>query len=170
MLDRFIKTIITSQPIIYFIRISIGFSIGYYIYKHYNQHEALWAILSIILVISPEGKNSKKLSIDRLKSNLIGSVVGLICLQIHEPNFYLILFGIILTIFVCYFFKVLDMARVALVALIIILIQPFTGMEDLTPFLRFFSVTAGCIIGFLTVVVTSIPIRALKIAYNIPNN
>jgi len=141
---------------------------GYYLYEHYNKHEALWAILSIVLVISPEGTNSKKLSIDRLKSNFIGSVVGILCLQIHTTNFYTLLLGIILTILICYIFNILDMARVAVVANVIVLIQPFTSVQEMTPIMRFGSVMAGCIIGFLTVMITSYIINLLKRYYKLP--
>jgi len=168
MIHELIKKAITSAVLIYTVRCLIGFSLGYYLYIHFRDHETLWTIISIILVISPEGQNSKKLSIERFKSNLVGSVVGLICLEIHTPNLAVILFGIALTVLICYFFKILNMARVALVALVIILVQPSTGLPEMTPLLRFLAVTIGCLIGLLVVILTSIPIRQLKRYYNIP--
>ncbi|MGG5505397.1 MULTISPECIES: FUSC family protein [unclassified Myroides] len=168
MIHEIIKKIITSAVFIYTIRCLIGFCIGYYLFIHFKDHETLWTIISIILVISPEGQNSKKLSIERFKSNLVGSVVGLICLEIHTPNLYVILFGIVLTILICYFFKILNMARVALVALVIILVQPSTGITEMTPLFRFLAVTIGCVIGLTIVILTSIPIRRLKRYYDIP--
>jgi len=168
MFHELVKKIITSAVIIYTLRCLLGFCVGYYLYTYFKDHETLWTIISIILVISPEGQNSKKLSIERFKSNLIGSVVGLICLEIHPPNLYVILFGIVLTILICYFFKILNMARVALVALVIILVQPVTGMAEMTPLLRCLAVTTGCFIGLLIVILTSIPIRSLKRYYDLP--
>lgn len=168
MIHELIKKVITSAVLIYTVRCLIGFSLGYYLYIHFQDHETLWTIISIILVISPEGQNSKKLSIERFKSNLVGSVVGLICLEIHTPNLAVILFGIVLTILICYFFKILNMARVALVALVIILVQPSTGLTEMTPLWRFLAVTIGCLIGLLIVILTSIPIRRLKRYYNLP--
>lgn len=168
MIHELIKKVITSAVTIYTIRCLLAFSIGYYLLIHFKDYQTLWMIISIILVISPEGQNSKKLSIERFKSNLIGSIVGLICLEIHSPNLYVILFGIVLTILICYFFKILNMARVALVALVIILVQPVTEVAELTPLLRFLSVTLGCLIGLIIVILTSIPIRRLKRYYNIP--
>lgn len=169
MIHELIKKVITSAVLIYTVRCLIGFSLGYYLYIRFQDHETLWTIISIILVISPEGQNSKKLSIERFKSNLVGSVVGLICLEIHPPNLIVILFGIVLTILICYFFKILNMARVALVALVIILVQPSTGLTEMTPLLRFLAVTIGCLIGLLIVIITSIPIRRLKRYYQLPS-
>lgn len=168
MIHELIKRTITSAVLVYTVRCLIGFCIGYYLYIHFKDHETLWTIISIILVISPEGHNSKKLSIERFKSNLVGSIVGLICLEIHSTNLYIILFGVILTILICYFFKILNMARVALVSMVIILVQPNTGLTEITPLFRFLAVTIGCFIGLMIVILTSIPIRQLKRYYKIP--
>ncbi|WP_060872631.1 FUSC family protein [Myroides odoratus] len=168
MFHELIKKVITSAVFIYTVRCLLGFCIGYYFYIYFEDHETLWTIISIILVISPEGQNSKKLSIERFKSNLVGSVVGLICLELHTPNLVVILFGILLTILICYFFKILNMARVALVSLVIILVQPISGLTEMTPLWRFLAVTIGCLIGLLIVIFTSIPIRRLKRYYDLP--
>ena len=60
------------------------------------------------------------------------------------------------------------MARVALVALVIILVQPITGLTEMTPLMRFLAVTIGCLIGLMVVILTSIPIRQLKRYYDLP--
>lgn len=168
MIHFLIKRIITSQVTIYTIRCFIGFLIGYYLYFRLPEYEIMWTLISIILVISPEGQNSKKLSVERFKSNIIGSGVGLLCLLIHKPTIYMCLLGVFLTIFVCYIFKVINMARVALVALIIILVQPHTGTLAETPLLRCAAVTLGCVIGLGITVITSHFIRKLKRYYQIP--
>lgn len=168
MFHALIKKIITSQLIIYITRCFIGFLIGYYLYLRFPDYGIMWALISIILVISPEGQNSKKLSIERFKSNLIGSSVGFLCLLINEPNVYICLLGVFLTILVCYLFNVINMARVALVTLIIILVQPHTSHLTETPLIRGLSVTIGCFIGLGITVFTSMLIRRLKRYYGIP--
>lgn len=168
MANNRLTKIINSAELMYAIRCIIGFSIGYYLYLNYNEHEILWMILSIILVISPEGINSRKLTVERFKSNLIGSIVGLICIEIHDPNIYIILFGIVLTIVICSLFKILNMARVALVALVVILVQPVHDLSELTPIIRCLSVTIGCLIGLIIVLITSAFRRKLRQIYNIP--
>ncbi|MFD0700227.1 FUSC family protein [Myroides pelagicus] len=171
MLSKLVIRVITSPVIIYIIRCTIGLAIGYGLLIKYPDYQLIWTIISIMLVISPEGANSKKLSVERFKSNLVGSIAGLICLEI-EPNltFWICFLGILITILTCYLFKILNMARVALVALLIILIQPHTtdmGIE-ITPIIRTLSVTVGCLIGLLITVLTSPIIRGLKRHYGIP--
>lgn len=163
-----IKFIITSPPIIYATRCVLGFLIGYELYIRFPEYELMWTLISIILVISPEGKDSRRLSIERFKSNLIGSIVGLFCLLLHAPTFSITILGILATIGICYIFKIMNMARVALVALLIIMVQPHFEQAEIAPFARIISVTLGCFIGLFITVLTSMGIRILKRRYNIP--
>lgn len=167
-MDTFIKKIITSQLIIYILRCVIGFLIGYEIMTAYPEHDLFWVLLSIILVISPEGKDSRRLTNDRVKSNLIGSMVGLCCVFInHEPTISLITVGIVATCIICYVLKVMNMARVAIVALLIVLLQPHLSNIELTPIFRAGTVVLGCFIGFSITLFTSIIIQKLKKHYKI---
>lgn len=168
MIDRILKKIVGTPLIIYTVRCCIGFIIGYFLYEKYPDFELFWTLLSIILVISPEEKDTRKLSIERSKSNFIGSAVALVHLYFWDDSFYAIISGIILTIIICRLFKVMTMARVALVALLIIMIQPHGNSLVEAPIFRFASVTLGCLIGLLIVVCSSMLIRPLKNKYNIP--
>lgn len=163
-----IKFIITSPLIIYTTRCVLGFLIGYELYTRFPEYELMWTLISIILVISPEGKDSRRLSIERFKSNLIGSIVGLLCLLLHEPTYGTTILGILITIAICHIFKIMNMARVALVALLIIMVQPHFEQAEVAPFVRILSVTLGCFIGLFITVLTSMAIRSLKRYYNIP--
>lgn len=168
MLDKIIIKIITSQLIIYTIRCLIGFLIGYHLMIKFPEFELFWLLLSIVLVISPEGKDSRRLTIERVRSNFIGSSVGLVCLQISdELNVGVMVLGIVLTSIVCYLFKVMNMARVAIVTLLIILLQPYLSDIELTPLLRFATVFIGCIIGLTITVISSVFIRKVKRKYGI---
>lgn len=168
MLDTILKRIVSSPVLIYAIRCFIGFLIGYQLYVYFPESELFWTLLSIILVISPEEKDTRRLSLERFKSNFIGSAVALGLLLFVEPTIYTIMFGILLTIVVCRLFKVLNMARVALVALLIIMVKPHGTSWVEAPFFRFGTVALGCIIGLLIVVLTSMIFRPLKKKYGIP--
>jgi len=168
MLDKITIRLITSPLFIYTLRCLIGFSIGYALFLKYPDYELFWTLLSIILVISPEEKDSRRLSIERFKSNLIGSLVALFCIHFIGSSLYAIIIGIIVTIIVCRAFKVMNMARVALVAQLIIMIQPHHSSMGEAPIYRFVSVGTGCLIGLLIVVITSMIIRPLKRKYGIP--
>ncbi len=145
--ENILKFSLGSDLVIYISRCIIGFLIGYTLYMSFPEHHLYWTLLSIILVISPEAKDSLKLALDRFKSNLIGSGIGLICFFIEGPRVWVILFGIILAILVCHWLNLLSVARSAIVAMIIVLIfenelVTWTGALE-----RFFSVTLGCLIG-----------------------
>ncbi|MBW3518186.1 aromatic acid exporter family protein [Flavobacterium sp. NKUCC04_CG] len=162
MLTAMLRAYVTSPLLIYITRCILGFSVGYKLYMSLPEHELMWTMISIILVISPEGKDSRRLSIERFKSNMVGSAVALACILMHEPNFYVILVGIILTIITCYLFNIMNMARVALVTLLIVLVQPHTTQAELAPIFRFASVTIGCLIGLLITIFTSMILRYAK--------
>lgn len=168
MVDRINKALLSSPLFIYVVRCLIGFCIGYSLFLKYSEYEFFWSLLSIILVISPEEKDSRRLSIERFKSNLIGSVVAMICINLIGSSFYDIIIGIIITVIVCRAFKVMNMARVAIVALLIIMVQPHNSSIAITPIFRFLSVGIGCLIGLLIVVFSSMLIRPLKRKYGIP--
>lgn len=168
MLDFILKRIASSPVLIYIIRCCIGFLIGYKLYIEFPDFELFWTMLSIILVISPEEKDTRRLSLERFKSNFIGSAVALVLLLFLEPHVYSIILGVLLTIIVCRLFNVLNMARVALVALLIIMVEPHQDLLVEAPIYRFGSVAAGCIIGLLIVVLTSMVFRPLKRKYGIP--
>lgn len=168
MIDRILKRIVGTPLIIYILRCCIGFIIGYDLYVRFPEYELFWTLLSIILVISPEEKDTRKLSIERSKSNLIGSAAALLILYVWDDSTYAIIAGIIFTIIVCRLFKVMNMARVALVALLIIMVQPNGTSLVEAPIFRFASVTLGCLTGLLIVVFTSMIFRPLKRKYGIP--
>lgn len=78
MVNKLIRYSIGSDLIIYGFKCIIGFLIGYQLYLGFPEYELYWTMLSIILVISPEAKDARRLSIERFKSNLIGSGIGLL--------------------------------------------------------------------------------------------
>lgn len=167
-MDKIIQKIITSQLIIYTARCLTGFFVGYQLMMLYPEYELFWLLLSIILVISPEGKDSRKLTIDRVWSNFIGALVGLFCLLMDSDlSLSILMIGIVATTIICYLFKIMNMARVAIVALLIILLQPHLSAIELTPFVRFATVTIGCLIGLTITVLSSMLIRKLKRHYGI---
>lgn len=168
MLDKLLKRIVSSPLLIYIIRCCIGFLIGYKLYIEFSDFELFWTLLSIILVISPEEKDTRRLSIERFKSNFIGSAVAMVLLFFFEPTVYSIVLGLFITIVVCRLFNVMNMARVALVALLIIMVQPHQAALVEAPIYRFGSVAVGCIIGLLIVVFTSMIFRPLKRKFGIP--
>jgi len=142
-----LELFVHSGVIIYAVRCIIGFIIGYTIYVTLPDYEGYWTLLSILLVITPEDKDAKRLSIERMKANLIGSCVALILFLIHRPNLFIILIGVMAIIVICYGFNLLNVARTAMATLIIVLIYEQETTSWLGAVERLVCVVTGCLIG-----------------------
>jgi uncharacterized membrane protein YccC len=142
------KYSIDANMILYIIRCIIGFLIGYALYLAFPQFELYWTMLSILLVLSPEVKDSSRLTVERVKSNLIGSSVGLLCVLLPVPQLVMMVLGIAVSIVICHFFNLMNVARTAVVALIIVVIHGQETMTNWAAVERFLCVTLGCLIGF----------------------
>ncbi|MGJ1262503.1 FUSC family protein [Sphingobacterium spiritivorum] len=167
MKDKLLRYSLGSDLIIYALRCLIGFGIGYYIYWKFPEKELYWMLISVVLVISPEEKDAKKLAIERFKSNFIGSVIGLFCYFIPVHQVFMMLTGIILSIIVCRLFNILTVARTSMVALIIVLVHEQQQHSYFSAFERFLSVGMGCFIGLMVTLVTSYFINKLRRKLNL---
>lgn len=158
---RSVRKSVFSPTVIYILRCIIGFSAGYFLMLTFPRFDLFWALLSIVLVISPEGKDSKRLSMERVKANLIGAFSGFLPIYLPLGTYYKVLAGITLAAILCRLFNLLTVARTAVVAIIIILIEkPNDGL--MAPVDRFLSVLAGCLIGLLITLITA---YIIKFAY-----
>lgn len=150
-----LSTFINSSVLIYSARCVIGFVIGYSLYINIPQYESYWTLLSILLVLTPEDKDARRLAIERMKANLIGSGVALILFLIHKPNLALILIGVLSTIAVCRLFNLLNVARTAMATLIIVLIYEQEKTSWMGAVERLVCVVSGCLIGLGITLITS---------------
>lgn len=108
-----------------------------------------WCLISVILVLSPEGTDAVPLALTRIKANLVGAAVGLLCLLISPANVWIISFALTLSIFLCYLFRLDAGARSALAATIIIMLNDGDRHIWNTALERVIAVLVGCIIGLL---------------------
>ena len=149
-----IKEYNNRQVFIYIIECIIGLCICYTLYKYFPQHQFYWSIISVVLVIAPDSKNSNRLAFDRMKANILGSSIGLLLFLIHLPNLFLICIGVMLTIVIGTFLKLHTAMRSSLAALIIVMIHE--AQQNSTWHIaleRMGCVMVGCIIGLLITVV-----------------
>lgn len=154
-----------SDFIIYLIRILIGFSIGYFLYIRFPQYSAIWTLISIVLVITPDDKEATKIAIDRTKSNLIGSATGILFYFTNLPQMWSMLLGIITSVAICRLFNILSVARTAMVAMIIVVVHEQQLKSYIAALDRFACVTIGCIIGLIVTLITSYLIKILRNKY-----
>ncbi|SIT83123.1 FUSC family protein [Pontibacter indicus] len=134
--------------VLYIIRCTIGFLIGFSLYLAFPKYELYWTMLSILLVLSPEIRDSSRLTVERVKSNLIGSSVGLLCVMLPVPQVVMMVLGIAVSILICHFFNLMGVARTAVVALVIVVIHEQETMSNWAGVERFICVALGCVIGY----------------------
>jgi uncharacterized membrane protein YgaE (UPF0421/DUF939 family) len=105
-------------------------------------------MISAVLVIAPDGKDSDRLAFDRMKANILGSLIGLLLFLIHQPNLFLICVAVILTIIIGTFLKLNNALRSALSALVIVMIHEEEKSSTWHIAIeRMGCVMLGCIIG-----------------------
>jgi len=163
-LKNLLALLVSSSVIIYSFRCVIGFIIGYSIYVGLPDYEGYWTLLSILLVLTPEDKDARRLSIERMKANLIGSSVALVLFLIHKPNLLIILLGVMVIIIVCYGLDLLNVARTAMATLIIVLIYEQETTSWLGAVERLICVVTGCVIGLGITLSTAWMIEKIRAA------
>src|ERR1041385_2442073 len=113
-------------------------------YKNMN-----WSLISAMLVLSPEGDDAITLALNRIKANFIGAAVGLLCLLIDSTNIWLLGFGLVVSLGICYFFKLENGARSSLAATIIVMLHEEGKHFWNTALDRVIAVVAGCLLGLV---------------------
>ena len=108
-----------------------------------------WSLISVMLVLSPEGKDAVELSLTRIKANLVGASVGLLILLSQMPWPWNIAIGAALALFICDRLKLNAAARSTLAAVIIILLQPESQNLWSSAINRVGAVVTGCALGLL---------------------
>src|ERR1041385_6544599 len=108
-----------------------------------------WSLISVMLVLSPEGKDAVELSLARIKANLVGAGVGLLMLVSQIPWPWNIAIGAALALFICDRLKLNTAARSTLAAVIIILLQPESQNVWSSAINRVGAVITGCVLGLL---------------------
>lgn len=115
-----------------------------------------WSLISVMLVLSPEGKDALELALTRIKGNLVGAGVGLLLLWVQLPSPWNIATGAAVALLICDWLKLNIAARSTLAAVIIILLHHDTPTRWGSAASRVGAVIAGCALGlFITFVVHS---------------
>lgn len=128
----------------------IGTGIGYYIYR-IHPDVGMWGLFSIILVLSPERKDSLPLAFSRIKANIVGALIGLVVFYFHPITLMTIGIGVMAVIAVCELLKIHDVSRTAIVALLIITLhEPGEHFWDIA-LQRGAGVVMGCFTGICIV-------------------
>lgn len=150
---RFLKTRVSVSEWVYLIKCMIGAAICYLFYVILPQYPVYWALISVVIVFSPD--NSNKLAYDRIKSNLLGASIGMLLFFIPVPNIVLVCGGVALTILTGIALKLDNTLRSALAALVIVLIEENHAHDWLIPIERVICVCIGCFVALIVTFVFS---------------
>lgn len=151
--SKFLRLRVSVSEWIYLIKCVIGAAICYLFYIFLPQYPVYWALISVVIVFSPD--NSNKLAYDRIKSNLLGASIGMLLFLIPIPNILLICFGVALTILVGIALKLDNTLRSALAAMVIVLIEENQAHDWLIPIERVICVCIGCFVALIITFVFS---------------
>ena len=137
--------------IIYAVKCVIGIILCFYVSIFFKEWiDYTWCLISVILVLSPEGKDALELSLTRIKANLVGAATGIFIILFHVPSPWNIVAGAIISLFVCDQLKLNSGARSTLAAVIIILLHPEEGVHVWDSALsRIIAVVLGCLLGWI---------------------
>src|SRR5579859_242651 len=108
-----------------------------------------WSLISVVLVLSPEGTDAVELAMTRIKANLVGAAVGVILLFSQVPGPWNIALGAALALFICDRLKLSAAARSTLAAVIIILLHHEGSNLWSSALSRVSAVITGCVLGLV---------------------
>lgn len=131
----------------YLIKCVTGVIICYILYKEFPRYPFYWAIVSVVIALSPD--NSNRQAVDRMKANILGCAVGLCLYPVHVPNLLLLCLGIVLTICVGITLQLTTTLRSAMAALVIVLIHEEQLKQWYLPLERVLCVVAGCLVALI---------------------
>ncbi|MFT4204887.1 MAG: FUSC family protein [Chitinophagaceae bacterium] len=154
----------TYQLLEYIIKCIVGVAGTFLLFLIFPTfHDQLyWVIISVMLSITYD--NDSKAAVDRMKGNLMGSIVGLIGYflemfvnrtdvfsQFTAPasSLVLIITGVIITIVLCALLGFISVTRTALVAYFIVMIYEDNHHSYYGAIMRLVSTVTGCLLGLI---------------------
>lgn len=117
--------------------------------KGLTYHDTIWSLLSMLLILSPDGMDSVTLAFNRIMANILGAGVGLLFITLlpQMMDMWILILVIVTTLATGYALKLDASLRSALVAAIIITMPQDAVQSMSTPVERVIAVVAGCFIG-----------------------
>jgi uncharacterized membrane protein YgaE (UPF0421/DUF939 family) len=134
----------------YIVKCLAGVTLGYLLLKAFPRQsgQLSWLLISILLSITHD--NNSKAAHDRIRGNLVGSLVGLLTFFLHNPpNLLTVCVGVVVTIIICFKLDLIGVCRTALVAFIIVMIFEEAHSSWTGAIYRLVSVVLGCLIGLV---------------------
>ncbi|RFS19078.1 FUSC family protein [Chitinophaga silvatica] len=114
-----------------------------------NYKDIIWVLISVMLVLSPDGSDAVTLAVTRIKANVIGAISGFSLILLHQNMVLMMCVAVFITVVLCNLFRLEPATRTALAATIIVMTHEAGAHLWDTAVERVLSVLAGCLIGLL---------------------
>ena len=137
----------SSSYLAYLIKCLIGVVICYALYYYIPQYPFNWAIVSFVLVLSPDKSN--RLAYDRMKANALSCAIGISLYPLKIPDILILCMGVALTIVAGIVLGITSTLRTALAALMIIILQQEQTKHWYMALERVICVVVGCMVALL---------------------
>ncbi|NIG56171.1 FUSC family protein [Chitinophaga sp. Cy-1792] len=111
--------------------------------------DIVWVLISVMLVLSPDGSDAVTLAVTRIKANLIGALSGFLLIAIHPNQMLMMSIACLITVVLCNLLKLEAATRTALAAAIIVMTHEAGLHVWDTAIGRVSSVVAGCLLGLV---------------------
>lgn len=132
----------------YVVKCLVGISVGYLLMRGFpsESNQFYWVLISVVLSITHD--NNSKVAIDRMRGNIVGSVVGLLVYFLHNPpNLLTICIGVVLVITACFALDLIAVCRTALVGFVIVMMYEADHSSWAGAIYRMVTVVLGCMLG-----------------------
>jgi uncharacterized membrane protein YgaE (UPF0421/DUF939 family) len=150
----------TRGLITYTLKCATGVLLVFIIAQLTHYTDIGWGLISVLLVLSPDAKDAMPLAITRIKANVLGASIGVLCLLLAAPNMWTTALAVALTLPACYFFKLDNGIRSALAAAVIVMLHPEGKHLWDAALIRVLAVFVGCALALIITFVFHFKIRA----------
>lgn len=153
-LKQKLNFIFDKKFLVYILKCIIGVIFTYSLHLNFPKYKLYWILISFVLVLSPDDSESKKLSLNRIKGNVIGATLGIFFFFISPTgNIFIVCLGILCTIFLCYLLSLQNVIRMSLSSFVIVMIFQKETKSPLIAVYRMLSVILGSFLAiFLNII------------------
>ncbi|WP_117881011.1 YccS family putative transporter [Aureibaculum luteum] len=142
---------INYPKMLYALRLSISFLIGYSIYKYFNIEKGEWIVLTILFVLQPSYSETRKRLFQRISGTLAGVIIGILVIKLFTFSGQIVL---MLTSAYLFFFWMKRKYSISIIFITIFVLCAFNiiadkGVDVMAP--RLIDTLIGAFISFLVV-------------------
>ncbi|MBS0029665.1 FUSC family protein [Chitinophaga sp. 22321] len=114
-----------------------------------DYKDIIWVLISVMLVLSPDGSDAVTLAVTRIKANVVGGISGFLLILIHPNMLLMMCTAVFITVVICNLLNLEAATRTALAATIIVMTHEAGAHIWDTAVARVISVLAGCLLGLV---------------------